>query len=163
MGIFFLLQTFTKKKFNFAIKLGCMQNDELRPIPSFVQMVDVPCVADERGSLCFVENGEFPFKIERVFWIYGVGEGMTRGCHAHNTCSEVVFPVSGSFDIDIDDGKHTVTCHMDCPNRGVLIPAKVWCNLKNFAEGTVCVVLASHKYEADGYINDYETFKQMYG
>jgi hypothetical protein len=92
-----------------------------------------------------------------------VKEGMTRGNHAHTSCSEIIFPVCGSFDLDVDDGVRQACCHMDIPNKGVLIPANVWCSLKNFAKGTVCVVLASHKYDTEGYIHDYDTFKKMFG
>lgn len=161
--IFFLLQTFTKKSFNFAVKCNAMQNDMCDVISDTVRMVDVPCVIDERGALCFVESASFVFDVKRVFWIYGVKEGQTRGSHAHMSCAEVVFPVSGSFDIEVDDGKVAETIHMDCPNRGILIPPKVWCNLKNFSKDAVCVVLASHEYDASGYIHDYEIFKRKFG
>lgn len=140
-----------------------MQNDICNIIPDAVRMVDVPCVVDDRGALCFVEGGSFVFDVKRVFWVYGVKEGQTRGNHAHETCAEVVFPVSGSFDIEVDDGKHSAVYHMDSPSRGVLIPAKVWCCLKNFSNDAVCVVLASQEYDASGYIHDYEIFKQKFG
>ena len=163
MCIFFLLQTFTKKSFNFAIKYDTMQNKICDVNSDTVRMVDVPCVVDERGALCFVEGESFIFDVKRVFWIYGVKEGQTRGNHAHETCAEVVFPVSGSFDIEVDDGKHSAVYHMGSPSRGVLIPAKVWCCLKNFSSDAVCVVLASQEYDARGYVHDYETFKQKFG
>ncbi len=127
------------------------------------QIVTIPYIVDERGSLCFAENKHLPFEIKRVFWIYGVKEGKTRGGHAHRTCAEVVFPISGSFEIEVDDGKHSETFLMDSPEKGIHIQPNVWCCLKNFAPGTVCVALASHDYEAEGYIHDYTTFKKMFG
>ena len=69
------------------------------------QLITLPLATDARGSLCFAENTQLPFSIERVFWIYGVPEGKTRGGHAHTTCAEIVFPVCGSFDMWVDDGK----------------------------------------------------------
>ncbi len=113
------------------------------------QIVKIPCVVDERGSLCFAESKHLPFEIKRVFWIYGVEEGKTRGGHAHRTCAEVVFPLCGSFEIEVDDGKHSETILMDSPEKGIHIPPNVWCCLKNFASGTVCVVLASQDYETE--------------
>lgn len=162
MCIFFLLQTFTKKSFNFAIKYDTMQNKICDVNSDAVRMVDVPCVVDERGSLCFVEDGSFVFDVKRVFWIYGVKEGQTRGNHAHATCAEVIFPVNGSFDVEVDDGKQSLTFHMDSPSRGVLIPAKAWCSLKNFSNDAVCVVLASQEYDAGGYVHDYKIFKEKF-
>lgn len=114
---------------------------------------------DERGTLCFITGGkEFPFEIKRMFWISNVPEGASRGEHAHWSCSEVIFPVSGGFEICIDDGHRRETFLLDSPDEGIIVPAKVWCRLQNFRPGTVCVVAASEPYDAEGYVNDYESF-----
>jgi hypothetical protein len=123
------------------------------------RIVKVARYDDERGSLCYVEGGhDFPFPIQRMFWIFNVPAGAERGGHAHWTCSEVIFPVSGSFEITVDDGIRQQTFVMDRPDRGIIIPAGVWCTLRRFSPGTVCCVAASHPYDADGYVNDYETY-----
>ncbi|MBQ8675003.1 MAG: FdtA/QdtA family cupin domain-containing protein [Bacteroidaceae bacterium] len=116
-------------------------------------------MSDERGNLCFAENSELPFKVERVFWIANVPDGKTRGGHAHQTCAEIIFPVSGAFDIYVcdEDGERVV--RMDRPDTGIYIGPNVWCELRNFEPGTVCLVLASHPYSAQGYINDFKQFK----
>lgn len=129
---------------------------------SIGEIIEIPCISDERGSLSVADRGCIPFDIKRVFWIYEVGEGMCRGGHAHKTCAEVVFPVSGSFDIFVDDGTNQATYKMNSPNQGILIPANVWCCLSNFEVGTVCVVFASQEYLPEGYINSYEVFKQSF-
>lgn len=123
------------------------------------QLVTVPLYTDERGSLCFAESTQLPFPIERVFWIYDVPDGKTRGGHAHATCAEIVFPVSGSFDIWVDDGTNEQTYHLSSPQEGILIPPCVWCELRNFSPNTICVVLASEAYNSEGYINEYTSFK----
>ncbi len=153
MGIFFLLQAFPKKSFNFVAKLNRMDNKEHYKSKELGQIINIPLIADARGSLCVAENAALPFEVKRVFWIFGVPEGQTRGCHAHKTCAEVVFPVTGSFEIEVDDGTESITLLMDSPNQGIHIPPNVWCRLKNFAPGTACVVLASQEYDAEGYIN----------
>ncbi len=122
------------------------------------QFVDLPQVSDARGTLCFAENRHLPFELRRVFWIFGVPEGETRGGHAHTSCAEVVFPVRGSFDILVDDGHERTLHHMDDPSRGILIPPCVWCELSRFSADACCVVFASHDYQAEGYIHDYATF-----
>lgn len=114
---------------------------------------------DERGSLSFAEWSHLPFAPKRVFWIYDVQEGKTRGGHAHRTCAEVVFAVQGSFDMFVDNGETTETIHISKANEGIYIGPNVWCELRNFAPGTVCVALASTEYDAKGYINHYEDFK----
>jgi len=125
-------------------------------------LIDIPKISDERGSLCFAEWHDLPFEPRRVFWIYGVGEGKTRGGHAHSQCQELIFPVSGSFDIFVDDKGKTETIHMDSPQQGILIGKNVWCELKNFSPDAVVVVLASCAYMRDGYINDYDSFRALY-
>ena len=129
-----------------------MNNDML---PHGVQRIQLPQNVDERGSLSFLEAGkDIPFKVERVFWITDVPEGQMRGAHAHWTCHEAIFPVTGSFEIEVDDGEHRCTLQMSRPNVGVLISAGVWCELRHFAPGTACVVMASQPYDAEGYAHD---------
>lgn len=125
-----------------------------------LSLIRIPRAEDERGNLCFVENHHLPFDMKRVFWIYGVGPGKTRGGHAHATCAEVIFPVSGSFEIWVDDGSQTATFRMDSPDKGIYIGPNVWCELRNFSADAVCVVFASQEYQPDGYVNDYDIFKQ---
>jgi len=128
-------------------------------LPSGVKLITLPKAVDDRGNLSFLQGGEhIPFDVERVFWIYDVPEGKTRGGHAHWECAEVVFPVYGSFIMHVDDGELSADVEMKDPNVGILIPAGVWCELKEFQTGTVCVVVASHPYDAGGYVNAYEEY-----
>lgn len=121
-------------------------------------MIDFPEVKDERGCLSIAEGIALPFEVKRVFWIYDICEGKTRGGHAHVSCEEVVVAVSGSFDMFVDDGKDSREIKMDSPSKGIYIKKGVWCELRNFAPGTICVVLASEAYDSEGYINDYKEF-----
>ena len=134
------------------------------PMPFFhddFQLVNLPDFKDDRGMLTFAEPGiHIPFEIKRIFWIYGVPQDKMRGGHAHWTCHEVVFPVCGSFDIVLDNGREQKTFHLADPSVGVVIPAGVWSELSHFAPGTVCLALASQEYDTTGYVNDYEDFKR---
>ena len=119
---------------------------------------------DVRGTLCVAEIlSDIPFAVGRVFWITDVPEGEERGGHAHRTCHEAVFAVSGGFDIDVDDGQEKRTFRMRRADEGIVIPAGVWCRLHDFLPGTACVVLASGAYDEAGYINDYESFEREMG
>jgi len=129
-------------------------------MPRGCRLITFQECSDARGSLAVGEaRRQIPFVIERVFWIYGVPPGQSRGEHSHNECSEVIVPVAGAFDMVVDDGERRVTVRMDTPQRGILIPPAVWCRLENFAPGTVCVVFASHPYNASGYTNDYAEYR----
>ena len=131
-------------------------------LPSGCYLVELPCIRDERGSLAFGEAGlHIPFVIRRVFWTYGIkGESM-RGDHAHRTCQMVLFPIGGSFDIELDDGRSRVLLHMDDASKGIFIPPLVWCRLTNFSACAACISLASEPYEAADYIHSYEEFLKM--
>lgn len=136
-----------------------MINEKTADWPEGCRLLPLPSVSDERGTLAFLEGGtHIPFGVERVFWIYGVPEGKTRGGHAHRTCAEAVFPVTGSFTIEVDDGQCRRKIRMERPDTGILIPPGVWCNLTDFSTDTVCVVVASQPYNAEGYIDKYEDF-----
>ena len=126
------------------------------------QIVRLPEYADARGCLNVVEDdGSLPFVPSRVFWITGVPKGARRGGHAHWTCSEIVFAAAGSFVIELDDGEARSTFVLDNPGLGVLVPAGAWCELYDFAENTVCMVLASEKYDASGYVHEKEEWRRL--
>ena len=137
--------------------MGLYKNSNL---PSVANTVKVHSITDERGVLCFSDNNELPFPVQRVFWISGVPENEIRGGHAHKVCAEILFPIAGEFDVYVDDGKSSVWCHLNNRDEGLYIGPNVWCSVENFSPDAVCMVLASHLYQKEGYINDYEEFKQ---
>ena len=135
-----------------------MMSEKENIMPQGCVLLKGKTIADERGMLTFVEGCTLPFEIKRMFWITSVPEGKTRGGHAHAVCSEAVFAVSGSFCIHLSDGENNVALKISSPNEGVLVPAGIWCDLKEFSEDCVCVVAASHPYDSNGYINTYESY-----
>ena len=131
-------------------------------LPKGCFLVQLPRVSDERGNLAFGEAEQhIPFPIKRVFWTYGIKEGNMRGDHAHKTCKMVLFPIGGSFDIELDDGENTLLLHMRDSSLGVYIPPLVWCRLMNFTENAACISLASEEYRSEDYIHDYDEFKRL--
>ena len=131
-------------------------------LPKGCYIVQLPRISDQRGSLAFGEAEQhIPFPIRRVFWTYDIHDGNMRGDHAHRTCEMVLFPIGGSFDIELDDGENTMVLHMDNPSQGVYIPPLVWCRLTNFTKDAACISLASEEYRAEDYIHDYEEFKGL--
>ena len=136
-----------------------MDNESL---PKGVRLVQLPQHVDARGQLTFLEGGaHIPFEVKRVFWITDVPTDGMRGGHAHWSCHEVVFPVVGGFEIEVDDGDCCRSIVMDDPSTGILIPAGVWCELRHFDEGTVCVVVASEPYDATGYAHERAAWREM--
>jgi dTDP-4-dehydrorhamnose 3,5-epimerase-like enzyme len=124
-----------------------------------VRIIEFPKICDPRGNLSFVEGGRhLPFNIRRVFYIYDVPGGETRGGHAHKECSIVLVAVAGSLTVRLTDGVNEKVVQLNRSNKGVLIPPGVWDTMHDFTTGTVCVAFASHQYEEEDYIRDYDEF-----
>ncbi len=124
-----------------------------------VRVIELPKICDPRGNLSFVEGGRhIPFNIRRVFYIYDVPGGETRGGHAHRECQTVLVAVAGSLTVRLTDGVDEITVQLNRSNKGVLIPAGVWDTMHDFTTGTVCVAFASHLYEEEDYIRDFDEF-----
>lgn len=122
-------------------------------------VLQLPRVGDERGNLSFVEGmRHLPFAVRRVYWIYDVPGGETRGGHAHRSFDEFLIALSGSFDVHLDDGTRAWTASLNRSYYGVLVPRMVWRRLDNFSTNAVCLVLASAHFEEAQYIREHEVF-----
>ena len=149
------------RNFVHKIKEG-MGNIPQNKLPKGCKLIELPLIGDKRGSLAFGEcEKHIPFKIERVFWTYNIKDGHMRGNHAHRTCQMVIFPLGGTFKMEVDDGEVQVVLEMNDPHVGILIPPLVWCKLYDFTPDAACVSLASEPYDADDYIHDYSEFLRL--
>ncbi len=86
--------------------------------------------------------------------------GAERGGHSHYTCHEFIIAISGSFDVIVDDGTDQFTYTLNRPYQGLLVVPGIWRTLKNFSSGSVCLAIASHHFDENDYIRDYDTFLQ---
>lgn len=128
------------------------------------KLIDLPKIADPRGNLTVVEQlNQVPFEIARVYWTYDIPGGGRRGGHAHRTCEEVVIAVSGSFDVELFDGKERHVYHLNHPYQGLYIGTGVWRTLEDFSSGAVCLVVASELFDEEEYIYDYDEFLKFVG
>jgi len=119
-------------------------------------MIDFPKIADPRGNLTFVEGGiHVPFDIKRVFYLYDVPGGADRGGHALKSCEQVLIAASGSFDVLLNDGSETKKVHLCRSYYGLYLTPLIWREMDNFSTGSVCLVLASERYDPDGYFRNY--------
>ncbi len=116
-------------------------------------------ITDPRGNLTVAEQqSDVPFDVKRVYWVYDVPGGESRGGHAHRHCREMIVAVSGSFDVTLDDGSEKQTYHLNHPWQGLFVDTGIWRTLDDFSSGAVCLVLASELFEENDYIRDYEQF-----
>ena len=113
----------------------------------------------EKGNISVIENGKtIPFKVKRVFYLYDIPGGEERGAHAHKECHQLLIAASGAFDIVLDDGETKRTVSLNRPYMGLHIPPGIWAWEMGFSSGSICLVLASHFYDAEDYIRNYEDF-----
>jgi dTDP-4-dehydrorhamnose 3,5-epimerase-like enzyme len=112
-----------------------------------------------KGNLTSVTNQkQVPFDIKRIYYLYDMPGGLSRGAHAHKDLQQLVIALSGSFDITLDDSQTKRTFQLSRPNIGLLIPSGLWRELFNFSSGSICIVFASELYDEHDYIRNYDEF-----
>jgi len=73
----------------------------------------------------------------------------------------MMFPIvadSGCFDVVLVDGKKRNFVELNRPYFGLCVVTEIWRELINFSSGSVCLVLASEKYQKDDYLREYVDF-----
>lgn len=122
-------------------------------------LIQLPKIENRAGNITPVHPKiNVPFEIKRIFYSYDIPGGEARGAHAHKECHQFLIAASGSFEVLLDDGKNKRTILLNRPYYGVHIPPGVWASELNFSSGSICLVLASHEYEAKDYINNYQDY-----
>jgi hypothetical protein len=111
------------------------------------------------SNVRLVSGVDLPFQIERVYFLYGVPTGESRGGHAHKLLHQYLIAVTGGFDVVLFDGMKKKTVRLDNPRIALHIVPGIWRELENFTSGSICVVLASQTYQPTDYIRDINTFK----
>ncbi|MFZ4498306.1 MAG: sugar 3,4-ketoisomerase [Burkholderiales bacterium] len=123
------------------------------------KLISLPKIQDPRGNLTFIEGGSHvDFEIRRVYYLYDVPGGSSRGGHAHKALRQLIIALSGSFDVLLDDGQEKKTFHLNRSFEGLYVCPMIWRELDNFSSGSVCMVLASNRYDEDDYYRDYDQF-----
>lgn len=122
-------------------------------------IIELSKIHNRSGNITVIENNKnIPFSVKRVFYIYDIPGGEDRGAHAHIYCHQFLIAVSGSFEVEVDDGKVKRTITLNRPYYGLHIPPGIWAAEKGFSSGAICLVLTSAKYDEKDYIRDYSEF-----
>jgi dTDP-4-dehydrorhamnose 3,5-epimerase-like enzyme len=119
------------------------------------RLIELPAVVE--GAV------DVPFAIERVFYVYDVVAGATRGGHAHRSLEMVCVAARGAFTVALDDGREQRRMTLREPRVGLYIPTMVWADLVDFTSGAVAIVLCSQAYDESEYIRDHAAFRREVG
>jgi dTDP-4-dehydrorhamnose 3,5-epimerase-like enzyme len=124
-------------------------------------IIALPRFHNRSGSITSVQNGiDLPFNIKRIYYLYDIPGGESRGAHGHKKMEQLVVAASGSFDITINDGRSKKTVQLNKPNLALHIRPGIWRDITNFSSGAICLALASSLYDEMDYMRDYELFRK---
>ena len=122
-------------------------------------IIELKKITSDSGNITVAENEvNMPFEVKRIYYLYDVPGGESRGGHAHYELEQYIIAASGSFDVILDDGVNKKRVTLNRPNLALNIVPGLWRELENFSSGSICMVLASKTYDEIDYIRNYNNF-----
>lgn len=122
-------------------------------------LILMPKIESRSGNITPIHSDiEVPFSVKRIFYLYDIPGGESRGAHAHKECHQFLIAVSGAFEVLLNDGKTQRIVQLNRPYYGLHIPPMIWASEINFSSGSVCLVFASEPYNESDYIRNYQDF-----
>lgn len=126
------------------------------------RIIELPKISDPRGNLSFLEqNKHIPFEIRRVYWVYDVPGGESRGGHAYKENDEFIISLSGSFDVIVNDGENAKTFSLNRSYYGLFIPKGLWREMNNFSTNSFALIVSSADFLIDDYVRDFDEYKKL--
>ncbi len=125
------------------------------------KIIELEKIDNRSGNISVLNNDHvLPFQIKRVFYLYDIPGGESRGAHAHKKCHQFLVAASGSFEVLANDGIEEIVFQLNRSSVGLYIPPGIWASEVNFSSGSVCLVMASDLYDESDYIRDYNELIQ---
>jgi hypothetical protein len=126
------------------------------------KVINLPKFATSAGHITAINSQiEIPFNTKRVYYLYDIPSGETRGGHAHYNLQQLIVAAMGSFDVVLHDGQNEKRITLNQPNQGLLVVPGIWRKLEKFSAGAILLVLASLEYDEKDYIRDFTYFKSQ--
>lgn len=112
------------------------------------------------GYISVGENGNLPFRVQRVFWTYYTPQEIIRGRHAHYELEQILIAVSGIIQVKTENRSGEIQEFLlDKPHTGLYLPPDHWHTMQ-YSHTAVQLTLASLPYDESDYIRDYQVFQK---
>ena len=116
-------------------------------------------ITDHRGKMIPIEYPkQLEFPLKRIYYIFDVKDGVRRGYHSHNDLEQILIAVHGKVKVLIKTPYEEEIVELDSPNKGLYIGPMIWREMFDFKNEAVLVVLASHEYDENDYIRDWNDY-----
>ncbi len=126
---------------------------------SDIKLLELPKIFTPNGNITSINsNNEIPFNIKRIYYLYDIPGGESRGGHAHKDLQQLIVAARGSFDVILNDSVEQKKIHLSRPYIGLLLPPGLWREIDNFSSGSICLVLASEEYSESDYIREFDDY-----
>lgn len=135
----------------------------MRKIEEMYKIIEFDELGDERGNLVVAEGESdlVPFKINRIFYIYGSTSDVVRGQHANRKTQFILINVSGTSKVRLDNGTEERIIELNKPKMGLFLDTMLWKDMYDFSEDSVLLCIASEHYDGSEYIRDYNEYLKI--
>lgn len=124
-----------------------------------VELLTLRVAADIRGKLTVGEVGNgLPFAPQRMFMVHDVPNREARGEHAHRECHQLLICAHGQCIAVADDGSTRQEFLLNSNSQALYMPPMIWGTQYRYGKDAVLMVLASHAYDPNDYIRNYQEF-----
>lgn len=113
-------------------------------------IIDLKTFTDNRGNLTVIEK-VLPFRIKRIFYIYGV-DNSVRGGHRHHKTIQAAICIKGRCKIYNNDGEKSEVFHLRKPSQCLILKQKDWHKMYDFSGNAILMVVASEYFDENDYI-----------
>jgi len=127
-----------------------------------LKVIDLQNFTGSDGSISILEFASSKaFSPQRLFFVHNVPPNKSRGFHAHRECAQLLIAANGVCTLDVVRGEKKLKVIMDYSERAVLVPRMTWATQTYGSTDSVLIVLASHAYDKEDYIEDFELYSQL--
>lgn len=127
-----------------------------------IMFYNMRTIVDEDGNLVPLESShDVPFAIKRIFYVYGVRDSNTRGCHAHYKTKQLLICISGKIEVICKDGVKTKKFLLESPQQALYVPEMIWDEQIYRTENSILLSLCNTRYNPADYIHDFQEFEKI--